>query len=112
MSRAELDLTIFEGKMAYLRSKALKIKHAVIVAIMSFSSWLVSYALSYLGIMKDQFAVFTAGVICLSVVAACSAMLFSGVKKVDPLLYGEQKSNFQSSRPIFFIMFLDLDLGR
>ena len=72
--------------MAY---KNLKLYHAVIVAIMSFSSWLVSYALSYLGIMKDQLAVFIAGVISLSVVALCSVVVFRGVSKVDPLLYGK-----------------------
>lgn len=73
--------------MGLLKFSTLKIKHAVIVAFMSFSSWLVSFALSYLGIMKDQVAVFTAGVICLSVVAVCSVILFKDVKSVDPLMY-------------------------
>ncbi|CAG5132466.1 unnamed protein product [Candidula unifasciata] len=63
--------------------------YTVPIAVFLFSqtSWLVSFSLSRLGLLTDQFAVFVAGVICLVLLIGGPLLLFRRYfKRVDPLM--------------------------
>jgi hypothetical protein len=58
------------------------------VFLFSQSSWLVSFSLTRLNLMKDQLSVFIAGVVCLALVTAGPFFIFRKYfKRVDPLMY-------------------------